>query len=76
MINMFTGSPNVCKIPEFNTRDGVRYMPMIVESSHGWLVMNYNTSKSRKVEGHLNYIYLYNPLSPLRTLGAVVTLQV
>ena len=73
MINMFTGSPNVCKIPEFNTRDGVRYMPMIVESSHGWLVMNYNTSKSRKVEGHLNYIYLYNPLSSLCTLGAVVT---
>lgn len=47
MINMFTGSPNVCKIPEFNTRDGVRYMPMIVESSHGWLVMNYNTSKGQ-----------------------------
>ncbi|XP_075669667.1 putative F-box protein At5g55150 [Castanea sativa] len=63
MISMFTSSSSVCKIPEFNTRDGVRYMPMIVESSHGWLVINYNTSKSRKVDGHLNYICLYNPLS-------------
>ena len=63
MFNPFNDSSSMCRFPKFKTHDGCEYEPKSVSSGHGWLLINYTTSKCIYGESHAHYIYLYNPLT-------------